>query len=108
MSDKLLNLDDVGADEEKAIVLGGKEYVMKSMTVEDFIKLNRAEEELKKKGEDQITLADQFEILVETVGYAFPDMSEDMLKGLRLDQLNAIFEFTRAEVGEEAEQAEGK
>ncbi len=89
---KVLNINAL-AKERQELAIDGKTYLMKQMSVVEFIELTeRAEKIEKSKGH---SLSTHIELLVETIGVSFPDCPEDVLKSRTLEELNAIFEFAR-------------
>ena len=104
---KVLNLDEVSSEEEKALKIKGNEYQMAAMSVKNFVEISRKEESLVKLG-DEASMADQLELYIDMVGMMFPEMGEDVLKTLKLNQLMSIMEFTRDTIEEPKAVGEGK
>lgn len=99
---EVLNLDDLVTPAKKKLSVGGKQYEIKTMTVQAFIDMGKKIEEVAKDPSKEV------EILVDLVKINIPDIPDDVLMALTLDQLNAIYKFAQAEADEAAEEAEGK
>ena len=95
---EMLNLDDL-AQEVRVLKLKGKEHPMTEMTVETYINVVRLSEEI----EDDMPVSDQLDIMIKMIKMSFPTLSEKEMKGLSIDQLNAITDFAQANIGEAAE-----
>lgn len=104
---KTLNLDAL-AKTNRTITLGGKEYVVEEMTVENFIETTKAAEKLG----DNATFIEQMEAAIEMILRSVPTIERDVLKKLSLEQLTTIVKFVRGDLdGTEAPaqpQAEGE
>lgn len=94
---KVLNLDSL-ADAERELIIKGKSYPVKGMTVQAFIAITQAAEKL--TGES--TFAEQVEATVDTIILNVPTIGREVLLGLSLEQLKAVMEFVRGEVPEGA------
>ena len=103
---KLLNLDDLPTGDEKTIVLKGKRHQMKPLSVGQFIEQQKTASKL----ETDDDLSGMVDLLVGTIGRAFPTMPEDELRGLTMGQLQSVFQFLMDQTPEVPEQAkrEGK
>jgi hypothetical protein len=89
---KTLNLDAL-VKTNRTITLGGREYAVEEMTVENFIETTKAAEKL---GSDA-SLADQMEAAIEMTMRSVPAIERDTLKKLSLDQLTTIVQFLRGD-----------
>jgi hypothetical protein len=90
---KILNLDNLGAKEERQLVLGGKEYRIKEMSVEDFIESSKTAEKL----ENEKSVVVQMEAAIKLIKRAVPDIKEAELRALSMEQLAAVSRFVRGE-----------
>lgn len=89
---KVLNLDKLNKKQERHIVLNGVEYVVKPMTVGNFIQTTATAERLKDAG-----LAEQIEATVDMIVRGIPDIDREVLNDLPLDVLNQVVSFVRGE-----------
>lgn len=109
MDTKYLNLDEV-ADVEvrKVIKIDGEDHEFVPLTVGAFIKQEQLSAKLARLGDDA-PLSDVLGTMVDMVALVFPGCPREKLEALSFRKLNAIIEFTRAEVPEEVkrEAAEG-
>ena len=106
---KVLNLDELTTAETRELVIGGKTYAIKEMSVEDFIETTRVAEML----ESEPSFAKQMEATVRLLKRSIPDLPEAMLKAMSVEQLKALTSFVRGEdpakvVGAAAEGADEK
>lgn len=102
---KVLNLDALAPKEVRELHLAGKVYVVREMSVGDFIEGSRLAESL----EGETSVAAQMEASVKLIKHSIPDIDEDTLKRLNFDQLSAVAKFVRGEDPTEGgEGAEGK
>lgn len=90
---KTLNLDAL-AKTNRTITLGGKEYAVEEMTVENFIETTKAAEKL---GESA-TFIEQMEAAIEMILRSVPSIERDTLKRLSLEQLTTIVKFVRGDL----------
>jgi hypothetical protein len=89
---KIFNVDDLSPKAERELVLGGKTYALKGLTVEDFIKTTEMAKALDKK---DATLAEQFELTIGVILERVPGLPREALLPLSLDQLQATVAFVR-------------
>lgn len=96
---KIINLDQLETKRDKVVVLGGKEHVMRTLTVKDYIQQLKKQQELEKLSEavadntvaDNPDTADRIvELTVEALHTLFPTISKEQLESLNMDQLNAM------------------
>jgi hypothetical protein len=93
---KVLNLDELETGNEKEIVLDGKTYKLQPFSVGDFIdQVKRLE------AAENVSSSEAFELIVEMVSKAFPGLSEETIRGMSMERLNAIYDFVRATTEEE-------
>jgi len=102
---KMLNLDKLGAAEQRELVLCGTTYAIGAMSVENFVATTRAAEKLGAEA----SIADQIEATVEMVKRAVPEIDAAVLSKLSLPQLQAIVAFVRGDdvEGQEETPVEG-
>lgn len=110
---KTLNLDSLGAKEQRELVMGGKTHVVKPMSVKAFIATTKVIESLK---EDQ-SVAAQINGTVSIIRNSVPTLDEEELFALPLEHLRTLMEFVRGDDAEtvaehdsviEGEQPEGE
>ena len=89
---KTLNLDAL-AKTNRTITLGGRDYAVEEMTVENFIETTKAAEKL---GSDA-SLVDQMSAAVEMILRTVPSIERDVLLKLSLDKLTTIVQFVRGD-----------
>lgn len=99
---KILNLDNLAKKEVRELLLDGKTYKVREMSVEDFIETSRIAEKL----ESESSFAVQMEESIKLIQRAIPDIEPGVLKALSMEQLAALSQFVRgedpAEIGTEA------
>jgi hypothetical protein len=100
---KILNLDALGAQEERELVLGGKTYKVPAMTVSNFIETSRIAQKL--ADNPDATVADQVEAAVDMIARSVPKVSKDALLACSLIELNRITSFIRGDDEEKVEAA---
>lgn len=88
---KLLNLNELSGKEKREVQIGAKTYSIKEMSVEDFIETTRIAEEMEK----ETSYAKQISATVGLIKRAIPDISDDVLMNLSLDQLRGLTAFIR-------------
>ena len=101
---KILNLDALAAP-KRTLTLGGVTYDVEEMTVENFIETTRIAEELETKG-DKLTFADQIGATIGMIKRSVPDITEQQLRKLNLEQLTMVSKFLRGELDSETEAVE--
>lgn len=97
---KILNVDELETGLDKAIVVGGKSYTMTPFSVEDFLNNMREIEDI---SQQELTGADLYEKSLRMVMKAFPGLPQDVMSKLNTHQVEAIFQFMKAQTDEEAE-----
>lgn len=98
---KFLNLDEIAAP-EKTVKIGGKEYQVLDMTVENFIETTRATQSGKEATPDE-----QFEQAVKMLSRYIPDAPVETFKRLTFEKLNVLMKFVTGELEAEAGSTEG-
>lgn len=112
-----LDLDAAVPTTTKTVKIKGKEYAFKEPTVEDFAKeMSRIKEvdktvagfkKLSKEDRETKESELMFNIMLDGIQSAFPDMPKDVLQSLTMPQVKAIREFIQGEVNENAEDDSG-
>jgi uncharacterized protein (DUF2267 family) len=97
---KVFNVDQL-AEETRQIVLKGKTHEIKPMSVDDFLATMAEADKLDKDASPQA----QIDAVVKTIARAIPTLSEDDVKALPFDQMNAIAQFIRGDIPEELKKA---
>lgn len=88
---KIINLDALETKREKAIILNGKEHVMKTFTVKEYIYHMRQAEKLTKLEEGSLeTLSAGIDATIDILAAAFPTIKREELEVLTMEQLEAI------------------
>lgn len=101
---KTLNIEALAAT-NRTLTIGGKEYPVVEMTVENFIETTKAAEKL---GTNP-TYMEQVEATIEMIMRSVPSLSREVLLKLSLEHLSTIVKFIRGDMDEQAQpaQAEG-
>lgn len=100
---KTLNLDAL-AKTNRTLTLGGVDYEVVEMTVENFIETTKAAQKLG----DSAGVVEQMEAAIDMILRSIPSMDKGVLGKLSLEQLTTIVKFVRGELDEkEAPAAEG-
>lgn len=93
---KALNIDAL-AKANRTLTLGGKEYVVEEMTVENFIATSKAAEKLGSNS----PLSEQIEAAVEMILRSVPSLAREAISKLSLDHLTTIVKFVRGDLDTE-------
>lgn len=88
---KILNIDSFAKD-ERSIKLGGVEYPIKEMTVDNFIETTRQALSL-----EDANLVEQVEGTIKMIMRSIPTVPEDVLRGIKLEHLQTIVAFIRGD-----------
>jgi hypothetical protein len=92
------DLDAVVPD-EVVIKLGGKQYALKPVSVDDFIKNSKMLQAIDGAANDlESTLAHTVDLLTR----AFPTMSEKVIRGMSMLQMNKLVELAHGMNGQKA------
>lgn len=107
---KIVNLDKLDTRKEKIVILNGKEHIMRSLTVREYIAQMKASEEISKlSDESDLSAASRiFEITVEALHKVFPTIPLDELENLSMDQLTALKDLADDNATEEVADKEGE
>ena len=90
---KLLNLNQLSAKETREVQIGEKTYLVKEMSVEDFIETTRVAEAMEK----ETSYAKQLSATVKLIQRSIPEIESSVLMSLSLEQLKGLAAFTRGE-----------
>ncbi|MCG5242340.1 hypothetical protein ACIU1J_24445 [Azospirillum doebereinerae] len=91
---KLLNLDELPTrDLGKTVVLKGQTHVMQPMSLGAFVDTQRLAQSIGDDGDVGV----QLDAVIRQIRNVFPTMPEADLRGLRMDQLQALFTFLVAQ-----------
>lgn len=90
---KLLNLNQLSAKETREVQIGDKTYIVREMSVEDFIETTRVAEAM----ESETSYAKQLSATIELIQRSIPDINTAVLMSLSLEQLKGLAAFTRGE-----------
>lgn len=101
---KTLNLDAL-AKTNRTLTIGGINYEVVEMTVENFIETTKAAQKLG----DSAGIVEQMEAAIDMILRSIPGMEKSVLSNLNLEQLMTIVKFVRGEMDgiEETPAAEG-
>jgi hypothetical protein len=110
---KVINLDQLETRKDKAVILKGKEHVMKTLTVKDYILQLKTQQEIEKLSvkaasvEADVDTADKLiELTVDALSQLFPSIDRDDLLALNMTQLNALRGLADSYTEEEAPEPE--
>lgn len=90
---KLLNIDTL-TGEQRTIVLGGKEYAVEEMSVDNFLETTKAAESLQ---DSRAGLSAQVESAIDLILRCVPGVPRDTLKKVALRNLQTIVAFVRGD-----------
>jgi hypothetical protein len=90
---KLLNLNQLSAKETREVQIGAKTYLVKEMSVEDFIETTRVAEAM----EHEPSYAKQLKATIDLIQRSIPTIETSVLVSLSLEQLKGLAAFTRGE-----------
>lgn len=85
----ILNLDEFRVS--RSVVIGGRERILKNMTVEQFLQAGDVERKLEEAGSERA----QIPILVDLIAGHLDDTPREEILGLELGQLLALLAFIR-------------
>lgn len=88
---KILNIDSFAKD-ERSVKLGGVEYTIVEMTVENFIETSKQAASL-----EDASLVDQIEATIVMIMRSIPTVPEATLRGIKLEHLQTIVAFIRGD-----------
>lgn len=101
---QILNLDAL-AKQEKVVTLGGVDYPVKEMSVDDFITANKEAKVLEENKDDTVQWV---ESTVRFITRAIPSMSSEMIRAMSLERMGIIVKFINGELVQELENAQGE
>lgn len=89
---KVLNLDKIETKRDKVVILNGKEHVMKTLTVKEYIESMKSAEKIDKlASKADISNASQIlELTLDALNKFFPTIKRTELEQLSYEQLTAI------------------
>jgi hypothetical protein len=93
---KLLNLNQLSAKETREVQIGSQTYVVREMSVEDFIETTRVAEAM----ENETSYAKQLTATIDLIKRSIPNIETSVLMSLSLEQLKGLAAFTRGETPE--------
>ncbi len=88
---KILNIDSFAKD-ERSVKLGGVEYPIVEMTVENFIETSKQAAAL-----EEATLVEQIEATIVMIMRSIPTVPEATLRAIKLEHLQTIIAFIRGD-----------
>lgn len=88
---KILNIDSFAKD-ERSIKLGGVEYPIKEMTVDNFIETTRQALTL-----ENANLVEQVEGTITMIRRSIPTVPDEILRNIKLEHLQVITAFIRGD-----------
>jgi hypothetical protein len=107
---KIINLDQLETRKDKAVILGGVEHIMKTLTVKDYILQLKTQQEIEKLSNSEdvtVDTADRLiELTVQALHQLFPTIETEQLMSLNMEQLNAMRALAEDYTNEEAPEAE--
>lgn len=90
---RILNLDQVGPKDIRQLKIGGKTYDVKEMSVATFIESSKLAESM----EGETSFSKQMEMSVRLIKLAIPEMDDEVLTRLSMEQLAAVSRFIRGD-----------
>ncbi len=115
-----LDLDEAVPTVKKTVKIDGKEYTFKEPSIEDFAKDMARMKDVKRRSNEiaeEEGLGDQerdlkqtelmLTVMLDGIRQAFPDMPEEVIKGLSTPRITAIRNFIQEEVTKDAEDEAG-
>lgn len=88
---KFLNLDEY-AKPTKEFSLNGKNYKINNLSVGDFIKVSKMQQQIEEAG-DKTTMEDLYNLSIEIILSAVPELTKEELYKLTSEQLNALAKY---------------
>ena len=104
MATKVLNLDAF-VETKRSVTLDGVDHFVKEMSVEYFVKAQKAAEEMKKP---DITAVDEFQKTVELIQSLIPTISVEVLSALSIPKLTQLGKFVQGMLDDEIKSAADK
>jgi len=109
---KILNLDGLSEEKEVKLIIDGNSHPLKKISVADFIKLVKRQEEMEKretefeKRGEHLPIYEKIEFMAESAAVSFPTIGIDRLKELTIDELYTIVDFAREASMPDAEETD--
>jgi hypothetical protein len=106
---KYLDLDNI-VPPKRTIKLGGIEYEVATLSVEQFIETIRRTEEMQKRQKkgDELSLTELVQLQLDAVKLALPSMPHDVASKLTYKQVEAILNFVRETAEADSPKGEGE
>ena len=104
MTTRILNLDAF-VETKRSVTLDGVDHFVKEMSVQYFVKAQKAAEEMKRP---DITAADEFQKTVELIQFLIPTISLADLSALSIPKLTQLGKFVQGMLDEEIKAAVDK
>jgi hypothetical protein len=101
---KVLNVESLAKPAERVLSLGGTEYTVLPMTVDNFIETTKAVEDMQAR---DAPAREQVEETVRMISRFVPKLPVELLKPLSLDQLGIIMSFVQGDYDPDAPAAAG-
>jgi hypothetical protein len=97
---KILNLDAFAAP-KRSFTFGGKDYLIRDISVDDFIQNMNLVEEIEAAGKTDHAKA-KVELAKQMVKSAVPDLSDAVLATMGIEQIGVLMRFIRGEFDPQA------
>lgn len=107
---KFINLDDFDTESQKTFQFGGKKYAIKPMGFGTFITLTNKRQKLESLQQENANPVEIYEMLSYIVKACVPEMSEEELNKMSVDQLVKLTDYIQEmdkETAEVAKEIEG-
>lgn len=90
---KFINLDDLVEKNKKSFVFKGKTYNIKGLTVGDFVAITDKRQIF--ESDNGAGVEDMYDLMMEVVLRAVPEMTKEELQNLTIEQLSALTKFVQ-------------
>ena len=94
---KVCNLDLIAPVHKRELVIGDKHYDVVPLTVQKFIEFTKAREGITASS----SLEDGVKLMMKLIESAVPDLEEELLNAMTLNQLQTIVAFINDEIPDE-------
>lgn len=93
---QILNLDKLETRKDKVVILNGKEHIMKTLTVKDYIEQMKSASKIDTltKDVDMNSANEILDITIEALSKCFPTIQREEFEALTFEQLTAMRELT--------------